>query len=96
MRRFLLEQVLSATADYYEVDIESFAAKRSRHVSRDVAAWLGRRLTTATLREMSESFGLGHPDSVRALINRAEAAIETSSSLNRDVQTLKSRIQQMT
>jgi len=37
-----------------------------------VAAWLARRLTVATLRELTEPFGLSHPDSVRNLLNRAD------------------------
>ena len=53
-----------------------FAQKRRKRRSRDIAAWLLRRLTVATLREFVEPFDLGHPDSVRSLLGRAEAAMQ--------------------
>ena len=53
-----LEDVLQVVADHYRVEPASFAVKHSKESSRDVAAWLARRLTTATLRELSSPFGL--------------------------------------
>ena len=63
-----------------------FAQKYSKRRSRDIAAWLARRLTVATLRELVEPFGLGHPDSVRSLLGRAEAAMQRSVKLRKDVE----------
>ncbi len=73
-----LDNVLQFVADHYRVDPACFAVKHSKESSRDVAAWLARRVTTATLRELSFPFGLSHPDSVRNLIRRAEHAMEKS------------------
>jgi len=61
-----------------------------------VAAWLARRLTTATLRELTEPFGLGHPDSVRSLLNRAEAAMNRSAKCRKEVNQLRHAIQSKT
>ncbi len=88
-----LDEVLTQTAAYYGVDAASFATKHSKEVSRDVAAWLARRLTVSTLRELSESFGLGHPDSVRGLINRTERAMAESPQLRCQINELKKRLQ---
>jgi REP element-mobilizing transposase RayT len=84
-----LGDVLGAVADHYGVAASSFAKKHNTEVSRDVAAWLARRLTVATLRELAEPFGLGHPDSVRNLIRRAEQAMKRCSRLRKEVEDLR-------
>jgi chromosomal replication initiation ATPase DnaA len=61
-------------------------------VGRDVAAWLARRLTTATLRELAGAFGLSHPDSVSNLTRRAERAIGQSPTLRQDIEAIQKRI----
>jgi len=87
-----LTAVLEQTADHFGVDVASFARKHHRQPSRDIAAWLARRLTVATLRELVEPFGLGHPDSVRGLLSRAEAAIKGSAKLRKEVEQLRRAI----
>jgi len=76
---------LEVVADRYRVDRASFTVKHRKRSSRDVAAWLARRVTTATLREWSSPFGLGHPDSVRNLIRRAEQAMQRSRTFRKEV-----------
>jgi len=88
-----LSGVLEHTANYYGVDVASFSRKHNKHPSRDVAAWLARRLTVATLRELSEPFGLGHPDSVRGLLGRAERAMSGSVKFRNQVEQLRRAIQ---
>jgi chromosomal replication initiation ATPase DnaA len=56
-----LAVVLEQTADHFGVDVASFARKHSKQPSRDIAAWLARRLTATTLRDLVEPFGLGTP-----------------------------------
>ncbi len=80
-----LDNVLQVVADHYRVDPACFAVKHSNESSRDVAAWLARRVTTATLREWSFPFGLSHPDSVRNLIRPAEQAMEKSRTFRKEV-----------
>ncbi len=81
---------LEAIVDKFGFEILSFVCMPNQ--SRDIAAWLARRLTVATLRELVEPFGLGHPDSVRSLLGRAEAAMQQSVKLRREVEHLRDRI----
>lgn len=83
-----VDDVLDATASHFDASRESFRRKRSGEVSRDIAAWVARRTTTATLRELSTAFGLGHPDSVHELIKRADRALTESPKLRREVELL--------
>ena len=87
-----LKTVLAAVAEYYRVSPESFRQPRSGQLSRDVAAWLARRLTPCTLRELAEPFGLTHPDSVRNLIRRVDAALSQSRRLRHDVDSIRQRL----
>ncbi len=90
-----LEDVLERTADHYGTTVASFAHKHGKQTSRDVAAWLARRLTVATLRELAKPFGLTHPDSVRNLLGRAEAALKQSPPLRTEVEQLQANIRQV-
>ena len=84
--------VLEQTADHFGVEVASFARKHSKQPSRDVAAWLARCLAVATLRDLVEPFGLGHPDSVRGLLGRAEAAMNKSAKFRKEVEHLQAQI----
>ncbi len=61
------ETVLATVAEYYKLSPGTFQERRRGDESRDVAAWLGRRLTTATLRELAELFAL-HPGNAQQTI----------------------------
>ena len=69
-----LVRIQSAVAVYYQVDPRTFRERRGKSISRDVAAWLCRELTSCTLRELAAVFGLGHADSVRNLTRRIDCA----------------------
>jgi hypothetical protein len=73
--------VLAAAAAEIQVQPSSFAVRHGKHLSRALAAWVARRLTVATLRELAAPFGPGHLDSVRGLLNRAAAVLEASPQL---------------
>ena len=75
------------------VAVATFAAKYNQSPSRHAAAWLARRLTVATLRELTVAFGLGHPDSVRNLTRRAERAMAQSTRFRKEVERLKQKLQ---
>ena len=75
------QSVLGAVAAHYGVSVESFRQPHSGNPPRDVAAWLTRRLTTATLRELSTAFGLNHPDSVNNLVRRVDRQLLASREL---------------
>jgi hypothetical protein len=74
--------VIAATAKEYEVDPGDYAGFRSRAGGRDVAAYLCRRYTTATLAELSEYFRLSHRDSSGDLVRRAKRARRESAKID--------------
>jgi REP element-mobilizing transposase RayT len=84
--------VITAAAEYYGVASDQFRMRRSRELSRDVAAWRCRHLATCTLRDLAPVFGVNHPDSVRNLVRRVDRALTRSSSVRRDVATLRDRL----
>ena len=86
------ETVLDAVADYYGVQKDTFRLRRSGKPSRDVAAWLARRLTTVTLRELAEPFGLSHPDSISSLVRRGERTVSQSPKLRKDIQAIREKL----
>jgi chromosomal replication initiation ATPase DnaA len=67
-----VDEILSATASHHGVDASQYAVFRSSAAGRDMAAWLCRRWTGATLAELGPSFGLTGTDSVSNLARRAE------------------------
>jgi putative transposase len=81
--------VLAAVAGYYGVGHDRFHERRSGELARDVAAWLARRRTSATLRELAPAFGLSHPDSVSNLIRRVDRAVAKSSQLRHDIEMIE-------
>jgi hypothetical protein len=63
-----VDEIISATASEFSVTPVEYKGFRSGAAGRDMAAYLCRRYTRATLRELSERFGLSHPDSAADLI----------------------------
>jgi len=87
------EEVLAKVAQFYGVSPETFRQKRAKHPSRDVAAWLARRLTQAPLRELAPHFGLSHPESLSNLTRRADDRIAKSARLRKEMAQLKKQMQ---
>jgi putative transposase len=87
-----LVRVQSAVAAHYGVDPQTFRNRHSQSVSRDVAAWLSRQLTSCTLRELAVVFGLGHADSVRNLTRRVDRALPDSLKLRKDVAAIRKEL----
>ena len=77
--------VLAEVARYYGVDQDCFQVRRSGLSGRDLAAWLVRHHSSATLRELAPIFGLNHPDSVNHLVRRVDLALARSSELREDI-----------
>ncbi|HID75963.1 MAG TPA: hypothetical protein EYP56_08205 [Planctomycetaceae bacterium] len=57
-----------------------------------VAAWLAKRHTPATLRELAEPLGLGRPQSVGNLTRRVDLALSKSATLRRTTEAIEARI----
>ena len=84
-----LVTVQSAVAAHYGVDPRTFQKRGGESISRDVAAWLCRQLTSCTLRELAVVFGLGHADSVRNLTRRVDQALPDSRKLRQDIAAIR-------
>jgi len=91
-----LETVLEHVIDYYGVAPELLASRGNGHIARAVSAWLARRLTSATLRELSIPLGLGRPESVSNLTRRIDQQIEKDSQLREAIHTIESQLSQNT
>jgi chromosomal replication initiation ATPase DnaA len=74
------EEIVAATASHHGVNVSQYAAFRSGAAGRDMAAWLCRRWTGASLGELGALFGLTGTDSVSNLVRRAEKRYKQSSS----------------
>ena len=84
--------IFEATASQYAVGADEYVGFRSGAASRDLAAYLCRRYTSATLRELSDRFGLSHPDSASDLIGRGAKRIEQSSEAVRQQKAIEKKL----
>jgi REP element-mobilizing transposase RayT len=92
LRGLDVSQVWSAVTRYYGVDPEALA-QRGRHTEmRAVAAWLARRHTPATLREMAPVLGLGRAQSVGNLTRRVDESLATSTKLRRLIAKIEAQL----
>ncbi len=64
-----VEEIIAATAKAHRVESTEYAKFRSAAAGRDMAAWLCRRWSGATLRELGPWFGLAGTDSVSNLVS---------------------------
>lgn len=87
-----VETVLQGVAEHYGVEREEFHVRGPGSLARPVAAWLARRLTAATLRELAGEFGLGRPESVSNLTRRIDREIARKPSFRRELALLESQI----
>jgi hypothetical protein len=62
-------------------DAAEFFGFRSQAAGREIAALLCKRYTGSTLAQLSEAFGLGHPDSSANLVRRAKTQEEIATPL---------------
>ncbi len=82
-----------ASASQYAVTADEYVGFRSGAAGRDMAAYLCRRYTSATLRELSERFGLSHPDSASDLIRRDAKRIEKSKEAVRQQKAIEKKLE---
>lgn len=72
IRSVSVKEILAVTARRHGVRVSRYAAFRSQAAGRDMAVWLFRRWTGATLSPPGRSSGLKAIDSVSNLVRRAE------------------------
>jgi hypothetical protein len=65
------------------------AGRQPRRIGPIVAAWLARRVTTATLAELAGQFGLSHSGSVPNPIRAIEKNRALSATLRRELEELE-------
>ncbi|MGB7328963.1 MAG: transposase [Rubripirellula sp.] len=87
-----VEQVMSATAKEYGVSVDEYRGFRSPAGGRDIAAYLCRKYTTATLSELSEQFGLGHPDSSSDMVKRARKLVSANAKVGKRVMQIENQL----
>ncbi len=87
-----IDEVMATVADVHEVEPEEYVGFRSLAAGREMAALLCRRYTSATLAQLSERFGLGHPDSSANLVRRAKRREEESALFRRQIARAESQL----
>jgi len=65
-----LTRSFAAVAEFYGLDGSSLSRRHDRNLARAVAAWLCRRFTEASLRQLAEWLGLSPADGVPNLTRR--------------------------
>ena len=75
----------------YGLDDAALSRRRDPHVARGVAAWLCRRHTEASLRELAVWLGLSRADSVPNLTRRIETRLKASPELSNDLAAILKR-----
>jgi hypothetical protein len=93
LRSVSVGEILTATASAHGVDRSDYAGFRSQAAGRDMAAWLCRRWTGATLAELGPSFGLSGTDSVSNLVRRAEKRSRASPKWRRISKQIEASLQ---
>ncbi len=86
------KEIVSATASVHEVDPDDYAKFRSIAAGRDMAAWLCRRWSGATLRELGPLFGLSGTDSVSNPVRRAEKRYKESRKWRCRVEEIETKL----
>ncbi|MEX2316131.1 MAG: transposase [Pirellulales bacterium] len=85
LRRLELACVLAAVAKHYKMPADALVQTVRGDVRKAVAAWLARRYTSVTRREISAVLRLGHPDSAANMVRRIDRMRTQSTSLRRDL-----------
>ena len=81
--------VYKAVLKHYQRPNEALARSGDRDWARAMAAYLARRFTDASLRELAADLGLSRADSVPNLTRRVERALPTSSALRADLRAIE-------
>jgi hypothetical protein len=92
MKTFAVNEIMNVVADARGIDASQFVGFRSLAAGREMAALLCRRYTGSTLAELSEAFGLRHPDSSANLVRRAKQREEKSSGHRRQIKEIEARL----
>jgi REP element-mobilizing transposase RayT len=84
--------ICDAVVEYYGLDASALLQRHDPHVARAAAAWLCRRYSEASLRELAPLFGLSGASSVPNLTRRLESRRKTSRRLARELTAIMRRV----
>jgi REP element-mobilizing transposase RayT len=76
------KRIIAAVAEFYGLEASSLSRRGDPHLARPVAAWLCRRHTAASLRQLAASLGLSRADSVPNLTRRLERRLKETPKLS--------------
>ena len=79
------QRIIAAVAEFYGLEGSSLSRRGDLHLARPVAAWLCRRHTEASLRELADWPGLSRADSVPNLTRRLERRLKGAAGLSDDL-----------
>ncbi len=86
------EEIIAATACYHGVAAADYAQFRSTAAGRDMAAWLSRRWSPATLRELGPPLGLSGVDNATNLVRRAKQGHKDSPRWRQDATNIERQL----
>ena len=86
---FTIEEILDFVAAAHDVASKEYIGFRCTAAGREMATLLCRQLTSCTLRELSTTLGLKHPDSSANLTKRALTKIDSSADYRKRFYTIK-------
>ena len=81
--------IIEHVAKHYKVSFNEYIGFRSSAPGRQNAALLCRELTNVSLADLSQTFGLGHPDSSANLVKKAKRLINENAKTRRQYEKLK-------
>jgi len=84
---------LGIVAEHYSVDASGYREFRSPAGGRDLAAYLCRRYSGSTLRELSIEFRFSHPDGSANLERRAKAKLQDSAELRKQCEQIERKLE---
>jgi hypothetical protein len=76
------KRIIAAVGEFYGLEGSWLSRRGDPHLARPVAAWLCRRHTEATLRQLADSLGLSRADSVPNLTRRLERRLKAKPELS--------------
>ena len=87
-----MPRFIGIVAEHYGVDASGYREFHSHAGGRDLAAFLCRRYSGVTLRELSIEFGLSHPDGSANLARRVKANLKDSAELRKQCQQIERKL----
>lgn len=93
LRRLDVSLVWAAVANHDGIDPEVLGQRsRNPEIIRSVAAWLAKRHTATTLRELASWLGLGRAQNASSLTRRVDESLTKSKALRRTIQEIQTQL----